>query len=437
MNKLTIPKYIKKKIDKIKLGRGEATSTFTEDYGISHDISQLGVPKGWRKVKSRSRPGEYSYLNLETGNVHSHLIRKTELIDAGFDQSAYPFNYILEKFNKEEIKLAIELKKKGYYDIHIYDAINGAGMFSSNRERLTTLSVCGIPNTKLITYISNPVTKDEFSTEIYEYMDSDEHYIYCGGELVGTREEGEKSINCIRIGDNDYNYQYVGIGGYVIGALKNSKGENIQEETQYGLAFNVPTILKIISIKKGIKVDYILVCEDTFGNKYKYNSKMIEPIILNEYTDWGTHYKKMNDKVEKYVVGMRVKGDDDVHADGSIHRGEAIGEKSINCIRIEYSDNNYRYVGIGEYVIGALKNSKGENIQEETQYGLAFNVPTILKIISIKKGIKVDYILVCEDTFGNKYKYNSKMIEPIILNEYTDWGTHYKKMNDKVEKYRT
>ena len=228
------------------------------------------------------------------------MIRKTELIDAGFDQSAYPFNYILEKFNKEEIKLAIELKKKGYYDIHIYDAINGAGMFSSNRERLTTLSVCGIPNTKLITYISNPVTKDEFSTEIYEYMDSDEHYIYCGGELVGTREEGEKSINCIRIEYSDNNYRYVGIGEYVIGALKNSKGENIQEETQYGLAFNVPTILKIISIKKGIKFDYILVCEDTFGNKYKYNSKMIEPIILNEYTDWGTHYKKMNDKVEKY-----------------------------------------------------------------------------------------------------------------------------------------
>ena len=280
--------------------KGGATSTFTEDYGISHDISQLGVPKGWRKVKSRSRPGEYSYFNLETGEVHTHLIRITELIDAGFDQSTYPFNYILEKFNKEEIKLAIELKKKGYYDIHIYDAINGAGKFSGNSNRTTSLSRCGIPKTKLITYISNPVTKNEFSTKIYEYMDSDEHYIYCGGELVGTREEGEKSINCIRIGDNDYNYQYVGIGGYVIGALKNSKGENIQEATPYGLA-GVPTILKIISIKKEIgKTDYILVCDDTFGNKYKYNSKMIEPIILNEYTDWGTHYKKMNDKVEKY-----------------------------------------------------------------------------------------------------------------------------------------
>lgn len=59
---------------------------------------------------------------------------------------------------------------------------------------------------------------------------------------------------------------------------------------------------------------------DNYEKKYlKYKNKYIE-------------LKNMIGGVEKYVVGMRVKrvkGDDDVYVDGSIHRAEALGKYGI------------------------------------------------------------------------------------------------------------
>ena len=275
---------------------------------LTYPLSRCGIPIDLLRtyvsnpVSAEEFSSEiYRYMDSDEHYIHcgGTRSRTTELINAGFNKSDYPFNYILEKFNEEEIKLAILLKKKGYADIHIYDAINGAGMFSERSNRLTyPLSRCGIPIDLLRTYVSNPVSAEEFSSEIYIYMDSDEHYIHCGGKLLGTREEDEKKINCIRIGIGKFS-QYVGLGGYVIGALKDSKGKKIQQATGYGFA-DVPTILKIISIKreKG-KTDYILVCEDSFGDKFEYNSKSLESILLNKFTDWGTFYKEMYDKASK------------------------------------------------------------------------------------------------------------------------------------------
>ncbi len=61
---------------------------------------------------------------------------------------------------------------------------------------------------------------------------------------------------------------------------------------------------------------------DAYKLKYmKYKAKYLE---LKEMLGGA--------EAEKYVVGMRVKrvkGDDDVYADGSIHRGEAIGKYGI------------------------------------------------------------------------------------------------------------
>ena len=55
---------------------GGATSTFTEDYGISHDISQLGVPKGWRKVKSRKAFKIVALLSLDDMVNYARILGK-------------------------------------------------------------------------------------------------------------------------------------------------------------------------------------------------------------------------------------------------------------------------------------------------------------------------------------------------------------------------
>ena len=34
---------------------------------------QKGIPKGWKKVASESRPGEFSFLNLKTGKKYDKL----------------------------------------------------------------------------------------------------------------------------------------------------------------------------------------------------------------------------------------------------------------------------------------------------------------------------------------------------------------------------
>merc|ERR1719379_3358985 len=55
------------------------------------------LPTGWKKVKSRSRPGEFSYENTKTGQVYSQippsLLRRTgsEFFDDEKDTTAKPF----------------------------------------------------------------------------------------------------------------------------------------------------------------------------------------------------------------------------------------------------------------------------------------------------------------------------------------------------------
>ena len=55
------------------------------------------LPKGWKKVKSRSRPGQFSYLNEKNGQVYdslpASLMRRTgsEFFDDEKDTTAKPF----------------------------------------------------------------------------------------------------------------------------------------------------------------------------------------------------------------------------------------------------------------------------------------------------------------------------------------------------------
>ena len=43
------------------------------NYGKDSKISQIGIPKGWIKVRSRTRKKEYSYFNINDRRVYQSL----------------------------------------------------------------------------------------------------------------------------------------------------------------------------------------------------------------------------------------------------------------------------------------------------------------------------------------------------------------------------
>merc|ERR1719163_2454053 len=77
-------------------GLARAASPDMQLFGLGKKSDTEKLPKGWKKVPSRSRPGEFSYENIKTGQVYSDLPRSAfmggggEFFDDEKDTTAKP-----------------------------------------------------------------------------------------------------------------------------------------------------------------------------------------------------------------------------------------------------------------------------------------------------------------------------------------------------------
>lgn len=74
-----------------------------------------GLPKGWRKVPSRSRPGQFSYENTKTGQVFDRPPGGGNIYDDEVDTvTQTPWEVLFAKKQEERADTMTDIERAGY-----------------------------------------------------------------------------------------------------------------------------------------------------------------------------------------------------------------------------------------------------------------------------------------------------------------------------------
>jgi len=91
---------------------------------------EAGVPRGWKKVPSESRPGQFSYLNLKTGQKYDRLPKSGAFYDDEQDTTySKDANWDPFAFEKRASNFRSDVEAAGFNDDGEDLANTGGGIY--------------------------------------------------------------------------------------------------------------------------------------------------------------------------------------------------------------------------------------------------------------------------------------------------------------------